>query len=69
VVEHTGVVTGTGEWRLDPAREGTRFSWSERLALPGGPLGEVALRAYKPVQRAMLRRSMANLRRLVEETD
>ena len=34
-VEHTGVVTGTGRFRLRPdGRGGTTFSWDEVLALP-----------------------------------
>jgi carbon monoxide dehydrogenase subunit G len=65
-VQHTGAVSGRGEWRLQGSRDGTRFTWLESLELGGGPLGDVALRAYLPVQRAMVRRSLANLRRLVE---
>ena len=65
-VAHRGVVTGWGEWRLE-AEPGptTRFSWSEHLTLPLGPLGELGLRVYAPVQRAMLRRSLRNLAALV----
>lgn len=61
-VAHRGFVTGWGEWRLE-AEPGatTRFIWDEHLALPFGPLGELGLRAYAPVQRAMLRRSLRNL--------
>jgi carbon monoxide dehydrogenase subunit G len=65
-VEHHGLVTGSGEWRLEPFGSGTRFVWVERLRLPFGPLGELALRLYGPVQRAMLRRSIRNLKALCE---
>jgi uncharacterized protein YndB with AHSA1/START domain len=42
-VRHTGVVTGTGRFRLRARRGGrTRFTWTERLRFPwwlGGPIG------------------------------
>jgi carbon monoxide dehydrogenase subunit G len=61
-VAHRGVVTGWGEWRLEARMGGTtRFMWDEHLTLPFGSLGELGLRAYGPVQRAMLRRSLRNL--------
>jgi hypothetical protein len=65
-VEHRGLVTGDGEWRLEPFGSGTRFVWIEWLRLPFGVLGELALRAYGPVQRGMLRRSIRNLKALCE---
>jgi uncharacterized protein YndB with AHSA1/START domain len=66
-IAHTGLVTGWGEWRLEPGREATtRFVWDEHLRLPFGVVGEAALRVYGPYQRAMLRRSLANLAELVE---
>jgi carbon monoxide dehydrogenase subunit G len=65
-IEHAGMVRGSGEWVLDPVGDRTRFTWSESLRMPAPFLGEVALLAYRPVQRALLRRSMRNLRRLVE---
>jgi carbon monoxide dehydrogenase subunit G len=66
-VEHVGFVSGSGEWRLRPSVDGSRtlFEWEETLTMPPRVLGEVAIRVYGPVQRAMLRRSMRNLRRLV----
>ena len=66
-VEHTGFVSGSGEWRLRPSTDGSRtlFDWEETLTMPPRGLGEVAIRVYGPIQRAMLRRSMRNLRRLV----
>ena len=65
-VEHRGLVKGSGAWRLEPFGAGTRFVWTEVLTLPGGPLGELAIRAYGPVQRAFLRRSIRNLKALCE---
>ena len=66
-VDHRGLVTGWGEWRLEPGPAGsTRFVWDEHLRLPGGAFGETALRVYGPYQRAMLRRSLGNLAALVE---
>lgn len=72
-VAHTGFVTGGGEWVLEEVgpdgRAGgtgsTRFTWLEVLRMPPPLLGELALRIYAPVQRAMLRRSIRNLGRLL----
>ena len=68
-VRHEGVVKGRGEWRLlSEASAGlTRFTWLEEISLPGARLGDAAFEVYAPVQRRMLRRSIRNLRRLVEE--
>jgi uncharacterized protein YndB with AHSA1/START domain len=68
-VTHTGLVTGTGRFTLRPARRGrrTRFAWQERLHFPwwlGGPVGALAA---KPVLTAIWRRSLRNLKRLVED--
>ena len=65
-VEHRGLVRGWGEWRLEQFGGGTRFVWIEELRLPFGPLGEIALWMYGPVQRALLRRSIRNLKALCE---
>jgi hypothetical protein len=65
-VEHRGLVKGRGEWRLEPFGSGTRFTWIEELSLPIPVIGEAALLAYRPVQAALLRRSVENLRRIVE---
>jgi hypothetical protein len=64
-VRHLGRVKGVGEWRLVRVDGGTRFEWSEDLSLPFGIAGAIALRAYGPFQRAMLRRSVRNLAALV----
>lgn len=46
-VEHSGSVTGTGRFTLEPTDDGTRLTWSEHLTLPwryGGQLTEPAAR-------------------------
>lgn len=65
-VEHAGLVKGKGEWLLEPVPKGTKFTWTEELTLPPPRMGDLAFRAYAPWQRAMLRRSLSNLRSLVE---
>lgn len=65
-IVHEGFVRGRGAWLLDPTPGGTRFTWIEELRMPPPFLGEVALEVYRPVQAAMLRRSVRNLGRLVE---
>jgi carbon monoxide dehydrogenase subunit G len=61
-VRHTGVVTGTGRFRLRKARHGrTQLQWSEKLAFPawmGGPVGAFAA---KPVLRWVWRRNLTRL--------
>jgi carbon monoxide dehydrogenase subunit G len=66
-IEHVGVVRGVGEWRLAPTGHGTAFTWFESIRMPPPILGDVALLAYSPWQRWMLRRSIRNLRRRVEQ--
>jgi carbon monoxide dehydrogenase subunit G len=67
-VAHRGFVSGWGEWRLEPGSGGTttRFVWDEHLRLPFGAVGELGLRLYGPVQRAMARWSLRNLAAAVE---
>ena len=66
-VRHVGLVTGTGEFRLDPDPTGaTRFTWEERLTFPwwmGGPIGGLV---GGPVLKRVWRRNLANLKALVE---
>jgi hypothetical protein len=73
-VRHTGMVTGSGRFTLepiDPSPEGhgrrTRFVWQETLVFPwwlGGPLG--AFIGGKVVLRAIWARNLKGLRTLVE---
>lgn len=65
-VRHEGLVTGEGEFILEPIPMGTRFVWAEDLSMPwyfGGPAGALAAR---PVLAAVWRR---NLRRLAARFD
>jgi len=66
-VDHTGLVTGTGRLSLARARGGrTRVTWRERLAFPwwmGGPVGGVVI---AQVLKIVWRRSMRQLKELVE---
>jgi carbon monoxide dehydrogenase subunit G len=67
-VKHTGVVTGTGEFTLEPIGcTGTRFTWTESLDFPwwlGGPLG--AFVGGQIVMKAIWRRNLRKLKQLVE---
>jgi hypothetical protein len=65
-IRHVGVVVGTGEWRLEPVGGGTAFVWIEAFRMPPPLLGDLGLWVYSPWQRMMLRRSIRNLKRLVE---
>jgi carbon monoxide dehydrogenase subunit G len=65
-IEHRGLVKGRGDWRLEPFGAGTRFTWTEWLRLPLGIVGEFALRVYRPVQSALLRRSLRNVKAICE---
>lgn len=60
-VIHVGIVTGEGEFRIEPVGDRTRFVWDETLDLPlhlGGRIGEIVAR---PIIGAIWR---GNLRRL-----
>jgi uncharacterized protein YndB with AHSA1/START domain len=68
-VRHTGVVTGTGVFTLEPIDLGrrTRFTWSEELRFPwylGGRLGELV--GGQVVMKAIWRRNLRELRRVVD---
>jgi carbon monoxide dehydrogenase subunit G len=67
-VEHTGAVTGTGRFTLEPlGAGGTRFTWDEELEFPwwlGGPLG--ARVGGGLVLRAVWRRNLRALKEIVE---
>jgi hypothetical protein len=65
VMAHRGLVRGVGEWLLQPAGGGTRFTWTEDLALPLPILGELVLLAYRPSMRRLMRHSLSNLERML----
>lgn len=68
-VRHSGVVTGTGRFTLEPADAGARclFTWEEELRFPwwlGGPIGAVV--GGKIVMAAIWRRNLRTLKALIE---
>lgn len=68
-VTHRGIVTGSGAFNLTPIDfdRRTRFTWSEKLTFPwwlGGPIGELI--GGQIVLKAIWRRNLRNLKRLVE---
>ncbi len=68
-VRHSGVVTGSGHFTLEPIDLGrrTRFTWTEELVFPwwlGGSLG--ALVGGRVVMGAIWRRNLRALARIVE---
>jgi hypothetical protein len=69
VMAHLGFVRGVGEWDLQPVGGvggGTRLTWTEDLGLSVPVLGKIALLAYRPLMRRLMRGSLANLRALLE---
>jgi hypothetical protein len=67
VMAHRGLVRGVGEWLLQPVGGGTRFSWTEDLALPVPILGELLLLMYRPFMNRLMRSSLSNLKRTVHQ--
>lgn len=68
-VRHTGLVTGSGRFTLEPIDLGrrTRFVWQEELTFPwwlGGPIG--AFIGGKVVLRAIWKRNLQGLKQLIE---
>ena len=68
-VSHSGVVTGSGVFTLEPIDLGrrTRFTWSEELRFPwflGGRIGELV--GARLVMGPIWRRNLARLRQIVE---
>ncbi len=69
-VEHIGAFTGIGEFILKPVAGGTLFTWREVFKPPLGVLGELGFAlVIGPHLRNVFRRSMANVKRLSEESD
>lgn len=69
-VRHTGVVTGTGVFELEPIDLGrrTRFTWTEELEFPwflGGRLGELI--GGQAVMKQIWRRNLRRLKDIVEQ--
>lgn len=60
-IDHRGLVTGTGEFRLERVGDQTRFIWEEELEFPlrlGGPLGAIF---GKPILEAVWKRNLRKL--------
>ena len=71
-VRHTGVVTGSGVFELQPIDLGrrTRFTWTEDLTFPwflGSRLGEIV--GGRAVMKRIWVRNLRRLKRIVEQPD
>jgi carbon monoxide dehydrogenase subunit G len=64
-IRHGSVVSGAGVWELDETDRGTRFRWSEDIALRVPLVGELAARVYRPVMRMLMSRAQRSLRAYV----
>jgi len=67
VMAHRGLVRGVGEWLFQPVGGGTRFTWTEDLALPVPILGVLLLLMYRPFMHRLMRSSLSNLNRMVHQ--
>lgn len=65
VIAHRSFVRGVGIWEVEPHPAGARFTWTEELSLPVPLLGELALLAYRPFMRYLMRGALEGLRRYV----
>jgi len=66
-VLHTGrVVRGVGAFYVEPAGQGSRFTWWERIMVPGGPLAPLLWRVGHPLTRAGFAWALRRLKRQVE---
>jgi Polyketide cyclase / dehydrase and lipid transport len=63
VIRHGGPIAGTGTWHLEPVTGGTRFTWTEEVALGVPFVGALAARCYAPILSRLMRRSMRGLLR------
>lgn len=68
-VEHRGQFHGSGQFLLDPADNGTIFTWIEDFAPLLGPLGELVFALVRPHLLRVFARSMANVARLAEASE
>lgn len=66
-VRHRGLVSGVGRFTLEPLPSGgTRFSWAETLHFPARGGGPVTGLLARPVLRALWRRNLRRLKRMIE---
>jgi uncharacterized protein YndB with AHSA1/START domain len=67
-VLHTGrVVRGTGVFLVEPVDGGSRFTWQERVLVPGGSLARLVWPAARVVTRACLALAQRRLARQLED--
>ncbi len=66
VIAHRRAIRGVGTWLLTAAGRGCRFRWTEDVSLPVPIVGELALRAYRPLMGRLMLRSLWRLRAQVE---
>jgi hypothetical protein len=64
-IAHGGPVRGRGTWSLAPAETGTRFTWTEDVALAVPVVGDLLATVYAPVMRALMARAQRGLRALI----
>ena len=64
-VAHTGVVSGTGVFALEPVAEGTRFTWTEHLRFPLYLGGVVGAFVAKPILRRIWKGNLSRFSALV----
>ena len=67
-ITHRSFLRGRGVWTFERASAGTTFTWLEDVALPVPILGELALLAYRPFLRRLMRGALDGLRRYVIAT-
>ena len=64
---HTGrIVRGVGAFYVEPLGTGSRFTWWERIAVPGGPLAPLLWRIGGPLTRAGFGWALRRLERQIE---
>ena len=61
-VRHVGLVSGVGEFRLDPVAGGVLFTWSETLRFPPRLGGQVGSLLARPVLQQVWKRNLNRLR-------
>jgi uncharacterized protein YndB with AHSA1/START domain len=64
-VVHGAPVRGRGTWTLTPIDGGTRFTWTEEVALGVPLIGAAAAGLYRPVARWLIGRSQRALKALI----
>ena len=65
LMAHGGLVRGTGKWALQADPGGTRFTWTEEIALAVPLVGGVAAQLYGPFLRRLMTGGVRRLREVV----